>query len=77
MMGLAPHLGREHAHRLVTARCRQALDERRTLLDVLEADAEIVRYFDRAALERLLDPANYLGAAPAIVDRILARLARP
>lgn len=76
MMSLAPYLGRENAHRLVTARCRQALDERRTLLDVLAADAEIARYFDRAALERLLDPANYLGAAPAIVDRILARLAR-
>ncbi len=73
MMGLAPYLGRENAHRLVTARCRQALDERRPLLDVLEADAEIARHFDRAALDRLLDPSNYLGSAPAIVDRILAR----
>ena len=77
MMSLAPYLGRENAHRLVTARCRQALDERRTLLDVLAADAEVARYFDRAALERLLDPANYLGAAPAIVDRILARFMTP
>jgi adenylosuccinate lyase len=28
---------------------------------------------DRAALARLVDPANYLGAAPEMVRRLLAR----
>ena len=33
---------------------------------------EVARHLDRAAIERLTDPANYLGAAPAMVDRVLA-----
>jgi 3-carboxy-cis,cis-muconate cycloisomerase len=32
--------------------------------------------FDRAALDRMTDPANYLGLAPAMVDRLLAREAK-
>jgi 3-carboxy-cis,cis-muconate cycloisomerase len=32
----------------------------------------VVRHFDRAAIDRLTDPANYLGLAPAMVDRALA-----
>jgi 3-carboxy-cis,cis-muconate cycloisomerase len=39
-------------------------------------DADIAPHFDRAALDRLTDPANYLGLAPAMVDRVLAQSAR-
>jgi len=35
---------------------------------------EIAGRFDRADLERLLDPARYTGDAGAVVDRVLARL---
>ena len=39
---------------------------------MLAAEPEVARHLDRAAIERLTDPANYLGAAPAMVDRVLA-----
>jgi 3-carboxy-cis,cis-muconate cycloisomerase len=74
MMALAPALGRERAHHLVADICRRALAEKRPLLDLLAAEHEISCVFNRASLERLLDPANYLGVAPAMVDRVLARL---
>jgi 3-carboxy-cis,cis-muconate cycloisomerase len=74
MMGLGPHLGRERAHDLVYDLCRDALKQNRPLLDLLAENAEITKHLDRAALARLCDPANYLGLAGVMVDRVLARL---
>ena len=71
MMGLAPHLGRQYAHDLVYDICRQAVAAGRPLVDLLAENDEIAKHLDRAALERLCDPANYLGEAGAAVDRVL------
>ena len=65
MMGLAPHLGRQQAHDVVYAACRRVSEQGGRLADVLAAEPEVARHLDRAAIERLTDPANYLGAAPA------------
>jgi len=75
MMGLGPHLGRERAHDLVYDLCREAIAQNRPLVDLLAENAEISRHLDRPALERLCDPANYLGLAGAMVDRVLEGLA--
>ena len=72
MMALAPSIGRERAHDLVYELCRRAKVEGRALIEILAADAEVSRHLDRAALEGLLDPANYLGLASIMVDRMLA-----
>ena len=74
MMGLAPHLGRERAHDLVYDLCRKAIGGDRPLLDLLCEDPEITRHIDRAGLALLCDPANYLGLAGEMVDRVLRRL---
>jgi 3-carboxy-cis,cis-muconate cycloisomerase len=72
MMGLAVHTGRQQAHHLVYDACRAAVESGRPLLEVLAEMPEVTAHLDRAALERLLDPANYVGAAPEMVDRLLA-----
>jgi 3-carboxy-cis,cis-muconate cycloisomerase len=72
MMGLAPHLGRQQAHDLVYDICREVIKTGRTLLDLLAENKEITKHVDRAGLERLCDPANYVGEAGAMVDRVLA-----
>jgi len=74
MMGLGPFIGREYAHDLVYDLCREALAKRVPLLDLLAANAEIAKHVDRAALQRMLDPANYLGQSGVMVDRVLARM---
>jgi len=71
MMGLGRHLGREHAHDLVYDLCRQSIREGKPLIDLLAAHPEVGRHADRAALERMLDPAGYLGQAGVMVDRVL------
>jgi 3-carboxy-cis,cis-muconate cycloisomerase len=75
MMGLAPHLGRQRAHDLVYDISRQASTSGRSLLDLLAENEEIAASLDRAALAKLLDPAEYLGLSGEMVDRVLGRLA--
>jgi 3-carboxy-cis,cis-muconate cycloisomerase len=72
MMGLAPQLGRQEAHDVVYDACRRANEEHISLRDALSADPKITSRIDRATIERLTSPANYLGLAPEMVDRVLA-----
>ena len=72
MMGLAPELGRESAHHAVKHACDTALAEGMGLADALEREREISGKLDRGAIERLTEPANYLGSAQAFTDRVLA-----
>ncbi|HTV89993.1 MAG TPA: adenylosuccinate lyase family protein [Stellaceae bacterium] len=72
MMGLAPHTGRNEAHDFVYDACRKAIDEDRPLYDVLLEIPEVAKPLGAEKLRALTDPANYLGAAQAMVDRVLA-----
>jgi 3-carboxy-cis,cis-muconate cycloisomerase len=71
MMGLAPATGRQQAHDIVYDACRTVNEQGGTLAEALAALPEVTRHFDRAAIERLTDPINYLGLAPQMVDRAL------
>ncbi|MGE5268536.1 MAG: adenylosuccinate lyase family protein [Thiohalocapsa sp.] len=72
MMGLAPHTGRNEAHDLVYDACRSAIESDRPLYDVLIEIPQVAAPLGEARLRALTDPANYLGAAQAMVDRVLA-----
>jgi 3-carboxy-cis,cis-muconate cycloisomerase len=72
MMGLAPVLGRGEAHHVVKHACDVALTEKVSLADALERDPAVAARLDRAAIERLIDPGNYLGSAGAFIDRVIA-----
>jgi len=72
MMGLAPHTGRNEAHDLVYDACRKAIESDRPLYDVLLEAPEVAGPLGPDRLRALTDPANYLGAAQAMVDRVLA-----
>ncbi|MDQ1079434.1 3-carboxy-cis,cis-muconate cycloisomerase [Pseudoroseomonas cervicalis] len=72
MMGLAPHTGRDAAHDIVYAVCREVNERGGTLAEALARHPEVTRHLDRAAIDRLTDPANYLGMAPQMVDRAVA-----
>ena len=72
MMGLAPMIGRQDAHDVVYDACRLANENGLTLADALSADPRVSARIDRATIDRLTSPGNYLGLAPAMVDRVLA-----
>jgi 3-carboxy-cis,cis-muconate cycloisomerase len=76
MMGLAPHIGRNQAHDVVYEACAKCADEGLTLRDVLLADGRISAKLSPAEIDAMLDPANYLGCAREMVDRVLALVRR-
>src|SRR5580693_6660242 len=60
MMALGPYLGRQRAHDVVYDVCREAIATGRPLADLLAENSEIAAHadhVDRAALDRLCDPA--------------------
>jgi len=71
MMALGPKMGREIAHDKIADICVQVAKGNGRLIDLLAADPEIAKIFDRAALEKLLDPRSYVGQSAAMVDRVL------
>jgi 3-carboxy-cis,cis-muconate cycloisomerase len=71
MMGLAPKIGRQQAHDVVYDACRVVNEKGGTLADALAANPEVSSHIDRATIDRLTSPNNYLGLAPAMVDRVL------
>ncbi len=72
MMGLGPYLGRQRAHDLVYDICREATTSRTPLVELLARNPEISKHLSRIELERMVDPAHYLGLAGEMVDRVLA-----
>ncbi len=76
MMGLAPAMGRQQAHDVVYDACRSVNETGGTLAEALAALPAVTAHFDRQAIDRLTDPANYLGLAPAMVDRAVAASAK-
>ncbi len=69
---LVPNLGRETAHQLIEEACRRAVAQRKPLRDVLASDPTVSTHLSAADLDRLLDPAHYLGVAEQLVERVLA-----
>jgi 3-carboxy-cis,cis-muconate cycloisomerase len=76
MMGLAPEIGRQEAHDVVYDACRLANEKGIRLADALAADRRVTSRIDRDAIEALTSPKNYLGLAPAMVDRVLGSAPR-
>jgi 3-carboxy-cis,cis-muconate cycloisomerase len=72
MMGLGAAMGRNRAHDVVYDVCREVVKTGRPLVDLLAENEEIAKHADREKLQALVDPANYLGVAGEMVDRVLA-----
>ena len=74
MMGLGPYLGREVAHDLVYDLCREAIKEKRPLIELLAQHPLVSKHVTRVQLEGFCDPMNNLGQAGVMVDRVLASI---
>jgi 3-carboxy-cis,cis-muconate cycloisomerase len=72
MMSMAPYTGRQQAHDIVYDACRTVNEQGGTLAEALAALPDVTKHFDRAAIDRMTDPVNYLGLAPQMVDRAIA-----
>jgi 3-carboxy-cis,cis-muconate cycloisomerase len=73
MMGLAPVLGRGAAHDAVHHACDVALAEGIPLAEALGREPAVAAALTPERIAAITDPASYLGAAGAFVDRVLAK----
>ena len=71
-MALAAHLGKIEAHRIVEHACNKAMQESRHLREVLADEPLIQTRISAPELEKLMNPANYLGATQSFIDGVLA-----
>ncbi|MDA0655461.1 MAG: adenylosuccinate lyase family protein [Proteobacteria bacterium] len=71
MMGLAPVIGRNEAHHVVQEACNACLDGGKTLRDVLIAHPLVSKHMSADAIDAMLEPGNYIGTAPEMVDRTI------
>lgn len=72
-LALAPQLGRDEASRLVREAVDRAAREGSDLHAAVAGDERVRRVLPGEALAARLDPASYLGATTAFVDRALER----
>jgi 3-carboxy-cis,cis-muconate cycloisomerase len=70
-MVLGEQMGRLEAHQLVEAACKRAQEQKRHLREVLAEEPKVKQHLDKRELERLFDPAGYLGVAGELIDRVL------
>lgn len=69
---LAQRVGRDTAHHLLERCCKRAVAEQRHLRAVLDEEPQVTAELSALELDRLLDPAHYLGQAHTWVERAVA-----
>jgi 3-carboxy-cis,cis-muconate cycloisomerase len=72
---LVGRLGRAAAEAAVARACDKSIAEGVPLAAVLRSDPELQPHLPDAEIDRLFDPAQYLGSAGAFIDRVVARVA--
>jgi adenylosuccinate lyase len=73
MFALADKIGKQTAHEVVYHASMQGFEQNITFEQALMANPQAKDAIGTAELQALLDPTTYIGLAPAIVDRVLAR----
>jgi adenylosuccinate lyase len=73
MFALADKIGKQTAHEVVYHASMQGYEQGITFEQALMANPQAKDAIGTAELRALLDPTTYIGLAPAIVDRLLAR----
>ncbi len=71
-IALAQRIGRDAAHHLIEQCCRRAVEQGEHLRQVLGAEPRVAAQLSAEELDRLLDPAHYLGQSQRWVQRAVA-----
>lgn len=70
---LTPLLGRVQAKKVLQTAAFEAAESGRSLVDVLAANAMVRNHLEVAEIRELLQPENYLGVAPDLIDLVVGR----
>lgn len=70
MLELGRFIGRQKAHDLIYESAMESYEQNRSFSDVLQDNPLVMTYLTTEQVERLLNPADYVGLAGTFVDRI-------
>ena len=73
MMGLAPTIGRDEAHDVVQDICNDCINNGTMLITALENHSLVSKHLTKEDIANILDPSNYLGTAPQMIDRTISQ----
>ncbi|KAH8885970.1 adenylosuccinate lyase [Thozetella sp. PMI_491] len=76
MMALAPFVGRQNAHDIIYAACKESIENKTGLLDVLKARSDVTANLSEEKLAALCDPTKYLGVSQLMVDGMVKLTAK-
>lgn len=74
MMGVAPKIGRNQAHNLVFGAAGRAWDQGITLREALIQDDSLSELLTIEEIDKLIEPANYIGSAVGMIDNVLGKV---
>jgi 3-carboxy-cis,cis-muconate cycloisomerase len=72
---LARSIGRAAAEEAVARACNRSIAESVPLATILRNEPELQPHLTDAEIDRVTNPALYLGSSGAFVDRVVARVA--
>jgi len=70
-LALAPKIGRTAAHAIVRKASSEAVRTNQPLGTILRTIPEVVEHLSENEIQRLMDPAEYLGSARRFIERVL------
>ncbi len=71
MMDMGKRIGRQEAHEIVYEAAMEAFEKGLPFKDVLLKDERVLKNFDVAEIDSILDPHKYTGLAGEFVDRVV------
>jgi 3-carboxy-cis,cis-muconate cycloisomerase len=74
---LRERIGKDKSHKIVEEAARRAARDGSDFAAVLLSYPEVSSHLSAEELSRLLDPANYLGSAMKMIDKVLSTPGRP
>ena len=76
MLDLGHYIGRQNAHEVIYEDAQKAFTDNVKFLDVLKQDKRVSKDVDKETLEKMLDPAQYIGSCVEMVDNVIKKWSR-
>ncbi|QEC66862.1 3-carboxy-cis,cis-muconate cycloisomerase [Panacibacter ginsenosidivorans] len=73
-LALAEHIGKSDAHTLMETLCKEAVDQKIHLKELVEKNDTISRYLSLNDMQQLFSSDNALGLCNAFIDRVISPL---
>lgn len=74
-LALAKHIGKETAHTLLEELCKDAVEGKMQLKELVQKNETICKYLSQVQIDDLFNPANSLGLCAFLIERVEATLA--